>query len=219
MKKGLKIILIALGVLIGIIVLDTLQAKIFNNSPILKIRENLDGGSTDYIDKGLFVNHYHCNNNENVTTWKGTKFACPVKESNISDEESNIFDNENNIEELDFYVTKKDNKDITKFRDYYTYNDRKKIYLANNIEEFYIIDNDYKMTLKKFISTVYQTFDDSIKDITDKLELTGTLYDGSTKIYKSKEKDITLINCQKMDGNNNIYIGDYSLDLEENMCN
>ena len=101
---------------------------------------------------------------------------------------------------------------------YYTYNDRKKIYLANNIEEFYIIDNDYKMTLKKFISTVYQTFDDSIKDITDKLELTGALYDGGTKIYKSKEKDITLINCQKMDGNNNIYIGDYSLELEENMC-
>ena len=212
MKKVLKIILIVLGVLVGIVAFDTLQAKIFNNSPILKIRENLDGGSTDYIDKGLFVNHYHCNNDEKVTTWKGTKFACPVKESNISNEESNTIG-------FDFYVTKNDNKGITKFRDYYTYNDRKKIYLANNIEEFYIIDNDYKMTLKKFISTVYQTFDDSIKDITDKLELTGTLYDGSTKIYKSKEKDITLINCQKMDGNNNIYIGDYSLDLEENMCN
>ena len=204
MKKVLKIILIVLGVLVGIVAFDTLQAKIFNNSPILKIRENLDGGSTDYIDKGLFVNHYHCNNNEKVTTWKGTKFACSEKESNTIG--------------FDFYVTKNDNKGITKFRDYYTYNDRKKIYLANNIEEFYIIDNDYKMTLKKFVSTVYQTFDDSIKDITDKLELTGALYDGGTKIYKSKEKDITLINCQKMDGNNNIYIGDYSLELEENMC-
>ena len=81
MKKSLKITLIVLGVLVGIITLDTLQAKIFDNSPLLKIRDNLDGGSTDYIDKGLFVNHYHCNNNEKVTTWKGEKFACSEKEN------------------------------------------------------------------------------------------------------------------------------------------
>ncbi len=78
MKKGLKIILIVLGVLIGVIILDTMQAKIFDNSPLLKIRDNLDGGSTDYIDKGLFVNHYHCNNNEKVTTWKKEKYTCPI---------------------------------------------------------------------------------------------------------------------------------------------
>ena len=87
MKKGLKSTLIVLGVLVGIIALDTLQAKIFDNSPLLKIRDNLDGGSLDYIDKGIFVNHYHCNNNENVTIWKKTKFACSVKEE--SNEESN----------------------------------------------------------------------------------------------------------------------------------
>ena len=81
MKKSLKITLIVLGVLLGIILIDTIQAKIFDNSPLLKIRDNLDGGSTDYIDKGLFVNHYHCNNNEKVTTWKGEKFACSEKEN------------------------------------------------------------------------------------------------------------------------------------------
>ena len=85
MKKGLKITLIVLGVLVGIVALDTLQAKIFDNSPILKIRDNLDGGSIDYIDKGIFVNHYHCNNNEKVTTWKGTKFACSMEESKDTD--------------------------------------------------------------------------------------------------------------------------------------
>ena len=85
MKKGLKITLIVLGVLIGVIILDTSQAKVFDNSPILKIRDNLDGGSLDYIDKGIFVNHYHCNNNEDVTTWKGTKFACSVKEISLND--------------------------------------------------------------------------------------------------------------------------------------
>ena len=218
MKKNLKITLIVLGVLVGVVALDTLQAKIFDNSPIIRIRENLDDESSYYIDKGLFVNHYHCNNNEKVTTWKGTKFACSIKESNISNEESNISNEESNTIGFDFYVSKNDNKGITKFRNYYTYNDRKKIYLANNIEEFYIYDTDYKMTLKEFISTVYQTFDASIKDITDQLELTGALYDGSTKIYKSKEKDITLINCQKMDSNHNIYIGDYLLEFTDSIC-
>ena len=81
MKKSLKIILIVFGVLVGIVLLDTLQAKIFNNSPLMKIRDNIDDGSTDYIDKGIFVNHYHCNNNEKVTIWKGAKFACSTEET------------------------------------------------------------------------------------------------------------------------------------------
>ncbi len=78
MKKGLKITLIVIGVLLCLVIVDTLQAKIFNNAPLLKIRENLDGGNTDYIDKGIFVNFYHCNNDEKNTTWKWTKYACPV---------------------------------------------------------------------------------------------------------------------------------------------
>ena len=81
MKKGLKITLIVLGVLVGIIILDTLQAKIFDNSPFIKIRKDYNDGDVKYIDKGLFVNHYYCNNNEKVTTWKGTKFDCSIEEN------------------------------------------------------------------------------------------------------------------------------------------
>ncbi len=92
MNKGFKITLIVLGVLVSVIILDTIQAKIFDNSPLLKIRENLDGGSIDYIDKGIFVNHYHCNNNEDVTTWKKTKFACSIKEE-INKNENSLFNN------------------------------------------------------------------------------------------------------------------------------
>ncbi len=80
MKKGLKISFIVLVTIVGVVVLDTLQAKIFDNSPLLKIRENLDGGSIDYIDKGLLVNYYHCNNDEKTTIWKSSKYACPIKE-------------------------------------------------------------------------------------------------------------------------------------------
>lgn len=286
MKKGLKITLIVLGVLVGVIALDTLQAKIFDNSPLFKIRDNLGGGT---IDKGIFVNHYHCNNNENVTTWKGTKFACSEKESkkeikeivdlvvrdglscamaleefyqddnytysysciksdkvivkyNDGSEESvkealqnnritiqdldrfNITyikeeiedNNESNREEFDFYLSKPEMHNNIRFNDYITYEDRK-IYLAGNINQFYVVDGS-TMILEEFISNYNRSLEDSIKMITDKLELVGTLKDGGTTIYKSKDKDVTLISCKKIGGNNNIYIGDYSLEYTDDLC-
>ncbi len=203
MKKSLKVILIILSVLISVIVLDTLQAKIFDHSPLLKIRDNLDGGSIDYIDKGIFVNHYYCNNKEQVTTWKKTKYACPISETKTN--------------EFDFYLKMQENEDSVDFNNYYTSNDRT-IYLARNIGEFYVIDGENEMSLKQFISTVYQTFDDSIKDITDKLDYIDELNDGGTRIYKLKDKNITMITCNRLNGNRNIYVGDYALKFEENMC-
>ena len=78
MKKGLKITLIVLLVLIGIIAVDTLQAIVFNNSPIIHIRERINRcNEKDYIDKGIIVNHYSCNN-ESKTLFKSTKYNCMV---------------------------------------------------------------------------------------------------------------------------------------------
>ncbi len=76
MKKGLKITLIVLGVLIGIIAIDTIQAKVFNNSPLLKIRDNLDDGNIDYIDKGLLVTHYKYTDGDEMTifVWENTTY-------------------------------------------------------------------------------------------------------------------------------------------------
>lgn len=37
MKKSLKITLIIIGVFVGLIILDTTQAIVFNNSPIIRI--------------------------------------------------------------------------------------------------------------------------------------------------------------------------------------
>lgn len=79
MKKGLKIFLIIVAVLVVLILVDTFQAKIFNNSPLLKIREYYNGGETSYIDKGLLVNHYYCNNKEEKTLFKNSKYTCPAE--------------------------------------------------------------------------------------------------------------------------------------------
>ena len=78
MKKSFKIFLIVLLILIGVIAIDTLQAIVFNNSPILHIREHINKcNEKDYIDKGIIVNHYNCNN-ETKTLFKNTKYNCMV---------------------------------------------------------------------------------------------------------------------------------------------
>ena len=80
MKKGLKIALIVLGIFVGIIILDTLQARIFKNSPIISWKEKLEGDS--YVDKGILMDTYYCVKEKDIVTvsWhlKGTKYSCPV---------------------------------------------------------------------------------------------------------------------------------------------
>ena len=203
MKKSLKIILIVLGVLVSIVVLDTLETKIFDNSPLIKIRKNFKDGYMEYMDKGILVNHYYCRNNEEKTTWKSTKYACPIEEDNI--------------DEFDFYLSKPETHNDIRFNDYFTFEDRK-IYLASNVKEFYVVDGE-TMILKEFISNYNGTLDDSIKKITDKLNWVNELNDGGTTIYKLKDKDITLITCcNQLSENKNIYIGDYSLEYTDDLC-
>ena len=81
MKKGLKIVLIVIGVGVGIILLDTIQALVFNNNPII-------GTQTKCRSKeGIFVTTYHCENGRNITKLKdstcSTETVC--KETIIKD--------------------------------------------------------------------------------------------------------------------------------------
>lgn len=138
-----------------------------------------------------------------------------VVEFTIGKKQNDINRNKNN---LDFYVTKPKNHNAIRFNDYYSSN-RRTIYMAGNIDEFYIENDDkIKDTLKNYISKTFQTFDDSIKSITNNMTKISTLWDGGTTIYKSNEKDITIIVCNTIDRNSDVYIGDYSMDYEEDMC-
>ena len=123
-----------------------------------------------------------------------------------------------NIEliDFDFYIAKEQANNIG-FNDYYTL-DNRTIYLASNLKEFYIKEEDKDITLKSYLSTTFQTLDDGIKNITDKLQLKDTLKDGGTRIYKSKDKDITMIVCNTTKNDKNILIGDYSIEYKEDYC-
>lgn len=61
MNKFIKYILIVVIVIIGIIILDSIQALVFNNNPII-------GVETKCMKKvGILVNTYHCGNGKNIT--------------------------------------------------------------------------------------------------------------------------------------------------------
>ena len=78
MKK--KIIIITLCSIIGLIFLDFIAALLFNNSPIIKIRDYYNSGSTVYKDKGIFTNTYKCSDGKTKTVLKTTKYVCPMKD-------------------------------------------------------------------------------------------------------------------------------------------
>ena len=62
-----KIVIITLCSIIGLMFLDFIIALSFNNSPIIKFRDYFNGGSTVYIDKGIFTNTYKCSDSKTKT--------------------------------------------------------------------------------------------------------------------------------------------------------
>ena len=92
----MKKLLLVIGIVIGIILLDSLQALVFDNSPILKIREYYNGGDLYYKDIGLLVDTYCGTNGIKDTTIKGFSYSLAY-DSNIT-----IIDKSKEIEDLVF---------------------------------------------------------------------------------------------------------------------
>ena len=93
-NKYKKYILIAVFSIIILIIIDILQALIFQNSPVLKIREHFNGGTLYYKDKGIITYTYNCIGEKRKTVLKWKKYSCPLKETTfeIIDESKNIKD-------------------------------------------------------------------------------------------------------------------------------
>ena len=89
MKGKVKIILIVICISIGIILLDTIQAVIFNNNPILKIREDYNGGSLYYIDKGILVKAYQYTDGKKDVVLRWEKYS--PYENDITQEQPYFF--------------------------------------------------------------------------------------------------------------------------------
>lgn len=97
--------------------------------------------------------------------------------------------------------------------------DNRSAYLKGNIEDVYYTDSDLKMSLKDFVTKSYQTLDDSIKHLTDLMEYSTSYDDGGTEVYKDYQYDITIVKCNTILGNKDIFIGDYSMEFDsDSMC-
>lgn len=114
-------------------------------------------------------------------------------------------------EKVDFELIKSNTHNDITFNEYY-YNEIQKIYISNNIKEIYLINyNKTKYSLKWYASNVNQTLNQTIENITNTMEKKDALFDGGTIIYKSELKDATIIVCNTLEGNKDIYIGDYQI--------
>ena len=123
MKKGLKITLIIFGIAIGIIFLDTIQALLFNNNPVI-------GNQTKCRSKqGIFVITYHCENGKNITKLKdsicSTEEVCneTINGSNNQQESKDSINNSNEevksvkaiINGKEYIIDLEDNETAIKF--------------------------------------------------------------------------------------------------------
>ena len=103
MKRFIKIFLIILISLIIVIFVDTIQAKVFNNRPLIKITENYNGGNVEQKDRGIFVYTYIFSNSTKKTVFRWEKYAPPMKvavdsQSNNIDVDSMNYENDNKNE-------------------------------------------------------------------------------------------------------------------------
>lgn len=116
MNKAKKIILITVLSILGIILLDSIQALIFNNNPLIKIREYYNGGTLNYKDIGLLVDTYCGTNGVKDTVIKG--FSYSLSDDKYTDDSyykeiaEYVIENE---EKLEGIAKKYINKETTEF--------------------------------------------------------------------------------------------------------
>ena len=119
--------------------------------------------------------------------------------------------------DIDLKVSSEDNDKNIKFKEYLKL-DNRTIYLAENVSELFIVENKKQTSLKKYIINSTEVVDKLVENITNLLNKQSILKDGGTIIFKNKDKNITLIKCNTIDGNKDIYIGDYNLNFKSNIC-
>ena len=201
MKKNVKIILIVVGVLIGLVLLDTLQARILKHSPIISWKEELSDDDS-WVDRGILMDTYYCTREQDIVTvswkFKGNKFTCPIDNIKIK-----------KFVDYDFSVTVDSN---TKYEKIFAFNYNDVNYYYGNTDfELSLTENKYKHTIEVALTNELVTFD----NILTKAKDIATSYDGGSKLYQYD--NFNIIVCDTIDGNNDIIIGDAEMQIN-NYC-
>ena len=78
MKRFIKRVLIVIGVIVGIILLDSIQALVFDNNPIIGIQ------TRNMKKVGILVDTHHCGNGKHDTVIKGFSYSCNYEGGNYT---------------------------------------------------------------------------------------------------------------------------------------
>ena len=87
------------------------------------------------------------------------------------------------------------------------------IYMETNLKEVYYRPNEKKYTLKEFIQD-----DGEFSKITSLLGEGISYDDGGSLLYSSEEYDLSVLMCGTLNGNTDIYVGDYTMYYGDDMC-
>lgn len=107
-------------------------------------------------------------------------------------------------------------KNEFKTKEYY-WTENKKLFLVC-IEDIELYNKNSSIILNEYLSSEKEDLTNVIDKLTEKIEYSSTMYDGGTKIYQNKKstKDvkggITLVICNTLEGNNDIYVGNGDMD-------
>lgn len=75
MRKAVKKVSIVIVIVVAVLVLDSIQALVFDNSPLIKVRKYYNGGDLNYKDGGLLVETYCGTNGNKDTVIKGFSYS------------------------------------------------------------------------------------------------------------------------------------------------
>lgn len=92
MKKIFKYVLITIISLIILLLLDSLQALIFDSFPVIKTAVEYNGGNIYQEHKGLLTDTYVCTDGTKFTTFKFKKYDCIEKKDASIQELNHIND-------------------------------------------------------------------------------------------------------------------------------
>lgn len=109
MKKNINIIFTIILIFIGIILTDTIQARIFKNSPLISWKESLEDIDS-WVDRGILIDTYYCTKEKDIITVsyhsKNSKFTCPIDNVNEIDNKVDYLPEIKNPEGISMIIQK-----------------------------------------------------------------------------------------------------------------
>ena len=129
-------------------------------------------------------------------------------------EKKKNIENDSNIEKVKNLVLTYNNLEECTLnpREYYN-RDGRRVYTVC-IDQIMIKDTIWDFT--GYATNAYDNLDDFINDITSKMTLASSFWDGGTRVYKSN--DLTVITCNTIENNKDVYIGNKDLEFQDTFC-